>query len=107
MKKEDYLNEMVEFSKLGKKEKEGKLTPEIDWEFVKEMMKRMQKNKGKYPSYQWWHKKLSVEDLQDALARHFLDISLGEYEDEGDEHGHLIAIACNAMMIYRQLKNFS
>lgn len=91
---------------FGIKESSGKLSYELDWEFIKSMAERMEKNKGKYPPYQWWHKKMNLEDMINGLKRHSVEIFMGEFEDDGEPLGHLDAIACNAMMIKRQLLNF-
>ena len=86
----------------GKKEDEGKISYEIDWCFLKAMAQRMDKNKGKYAPYNW-KKPMEVAKLNQALARHFVEYMRGRLEDDGDSLGHLIALSCNAMMIWRQL----
>lgn len=88
----------------GKKEQEGKLAYEFDWEFIEEMAKRMQVNKGKYAPYNW-KLPLPSDKLMDACTRHLVAIRKGEFKDGGQEYGHLAALACNAMMLYYQLKN--
>lgn len=87
----------------GIKESEGKLNVEYDWDFLKAQMIRMAKNKHKYPKYNWT-KPMNIEELKDALFRHTLSIMSGEFSDDGDELGHLSAVALNSMMIYNQLK---
>lgn len=89
----------------GKKEKNGKLFYEFDWEFIEEIAIRMQQNKGdKYPPYNW-KKLIDPEDLKQAINRHHIEVMKGNYEDDGNPFGHVVAYACNAMMLYHQLKN--
>lgn len=91
--------------KSGIKESNGKLFYELDWEFIEEMAKRMQKNKkDKYPKFNW-HKPIEIEGLKQALTRHFIEIMKGNYKDEDQELGHLTALSLNAMMIWYQLKH--
>lgn len=85
----------------GKKESSGKLEYELDWEFIEGMAKRMAKNKGKYPPYNW-HKPIDVSKLQQSLSRHFVEVMKGNFSDD-QEMGHLYALAVNAMMIAYQL----
>jgi hypothetical protein len=93
--------------KLGYKEASGKLSYELDFTFIKEMAERMEKNKDKYPAYQWWNKEMNMEEMMSGLKRHCFEVFEGEMEDDGNPLGHLVAIACNSMMIYRQFVNFS
>lgn len=93
-------------SNEGIKESNDKLIYELDWEFIQSMAERMQKNKSKYPRDNW-KKPIDVTSLKDAFTRHFMSVIQNEYEDEGAEYGHLVAIALNAMMIWYQLKNNS
>ena len=86
----------------GIKESKDKLHIEYYWKFLKKQMNRMGKNKNKYPKYNW-KKPIEVEELKDALFRHTLEIMDNNYHDEG-KHGHLLAVALNAMMISYQLK---
>jgi hypothetical protein len=88
----------------GIKESSGKLSFELDWDFIEGMAKRMSKNKGKYPPYNW-KKPIDTEKLIQPLIRHFVSVMKGEYEDDGDPVGHLHAIALNAMMLTYQIKN--
>lgn len=88
----------------GIKEEQGKLSYEIDWEFISEIAARMGKNKHKYPPYNW-HKPIELEGLKQALTRHFVEVMKGNYQDDDQELGHLSAIALNAMMIWYQLKH--
>jgi hypothetical protein len=89
---------------IGVKETNGKLSYELDFEFITQMAERMDANKGKYVPYNW-QKPIDTKGLHKALARHFFAVMKGEYEDEGREFGHLEALALNAMMINYQLKN--
>ncbi len=88
----------------GIKESEGKLNIEYDWDFLKAQMIRMSKNKAKYPKNNW-KKPMDIEELKDALFRHTLEVMDNNFEDDGDELGHLSAIALNALFIYYQIKN--
>lgn len=90
----------------AKKETEGKLNHEFDWDFIDGMGKKMAENKGKYPPYNWM-KELSDEDfnsLKHSIFRHwrkFIQPVEGDVETAED---HLFSIACNAMMVWYQLK---
>lgn len=93
----------------GKKESEGKLFYELDFEFITQMAERMQSNKdnNKYPRWNW-KKPLDervIEELKQAMWRHIIAVMQGDMEDDSREFGHLEAIANNAMMINYQLKN--
>lgn len=85
----------------GKKISEGKTVYEFDWDFIKGMGDRMSKNKGKYPPYNW-KKPIDVEELKQALFRHTIEVMKCNYKDDGQDFGHLFAVALNAMMIYFQ-----
>lgn len=88
----------------GIKESEGKLTYELDWDFIQAMAQRMDDNKGeKYPAFNWI-RPMSVDKLKASLIRHTVEVMKGNYEDM-TELGHLTAIANNCMMIHYQLKN--
>ena len=87
----------------GIKEDIDKLEYELDWEFIEKMAVRMQKNKDKYPKFNWKNK-IEINKLYEALTRHFISLQKGEKDDEEVNYGHIIAIACNAMMIYYQEK---
>lgn len=87
----------------GIKESDNKINIEYDWDFLKAQMNRMSKNKHKYPKNNW-KKPMDIEQLKDALFRHVLEVMDNNFEDDGDEFGHLSAIALNAMMINYQLK---
>lgn len=90
---------------MGIKESNGKLFYELDWSFVKEMAIRMSQNKdNKYPRFNWKNK-IEIEELNQALIRHFVSVQEGDFDDDGQENGHLIALACNSMMMVYQLKH--
>lgn len=89
----------------GKKENSGKLHYELSWEFIEEMAKRMANNKSdKYPLYNW-KKHIDVQDLKDAINRHHMEVMKGNHKDGDEELGHIVSYACNAMMLWEQLKN--
>jgi len=89
----------------GIKETEGKLHYEIDWAFIEAMAKRMAINKGKYPPENW-KKPMDTANLTQPLTRHFVEVMKGNYNDE-TELGHIEALACNAMMLWYQIKYHS
>lgn len=89
---------------VGLKESDNKLPVEYDWDFLEAQLKRLSKNKSKYPKNNW-QKPIDIESLKDSLFRHVISIMKGEYTDEGVELDHFPAIALNAMFIYYQLKN--
>jgi hypothetical protein len=90
------------------KHKEGKIPYEIDWCFIKQLAERMHSNKsnGKYPRDNW-KKPMLIEDIKDALSRHFVEVMLGSYEDDGRKFGHIEALVSNLMILNYQLNNFS
>ena len=91
-------------SATGFKEHENKTDySEIDYAFITQMARRMNKNKGKYPKNNW-KKPIDVEQLKQAMFRHVLSVMQGDYKDDGRDLGHLEAIALGAMMINYQLK---
>lgn len=93
------------FYEEGKKEKEGKLFYEIDFRFIEAMAKRMAENKGgKYPPFNW-KKKIDIEELKQGINRHHVEVMDGIYKDGDDDLGHVVAYACNAMMLWYQLKH--
>ena len=97
--------EEVIVSKInGKKESDNKLSYELDWNFIEAMAKRMKQNKGKYPPYNR-KKPMDIESLKQALLRHTIEVMKGNYNDN-EELDHISAIACNAMFIYYQLKQW-
>lgn len=85
----------------GKKESEGKLTYELDFEFITAMAKRMSHNKSKYEPYNWM-KPMDKEGLKQAIFRHTVELMKGNLSDECGEFGHIEALATNAMMLWRQ-----
>ena len=104
-KYEERLKEIKDLAKHGIKETKGKVDySEIDWNFIESMALRMNKNKGKYEPENY-KKPMDVRLLKQSLLRHVLEVLKGNYEDDGDELGHLAAIALNAQMINYQLKN--
>jgi len=90
---------------LGIKENQGRLSYELDWEFIEAMAARMSKNKGKYPPYNW-KKFIKLDRLKQSLIRHVVEIMKGNYNDDEDELGHIIAVSCNAQMLFYQLNNY-
>lgn len=94
---------------IGKKETEGKLFYELDFQFIKQMAERMQSNKENSKYEIWnWKKPMTpkgLENLKQAMWRHIIAVMCGEFEDDGREFGHLEAISNNAMMINYQLNN--
>lgn len=87
----------------GIKESEGKLYYELSWEFIEQMAKRMSNNKSdKYPLYNW-KKNINVEDLKQAINRHHIEVMKGNYKDGDEVLGHIVAYACNSMMLWEQL----
>lgn len=94
----------VSSSYEGEKESCGKLSYELDFEFIEGMAQRMAQNKSKYPPYNW-KKPLDPESLKQALFRHVVEIMKDNYQDDGRDYGHFESIALNAMMIVYQLKN--
>jgi hypothetical protein len=88
----------------GIKESTGKLTYELDFNFIESIAARMAKNKGKYEPYNW-QRTIDIDQLKQSLFRHCMEVMKDNYEDEGDALGHLEAIAINAMIINYQLKN--
>lgn len=91
-------------SKFGKKEVDGKLNYELDWEFIQQMAERMSHNKGKYEPFNW-KRLMDVEKLKQSLFRHVIEIMKGNYSDDGRAAGHLESVALNALFINYQLKN--
>jgi len=89
----------------GKKESEGKLHVEYNWDFLESQFRRMGRNKIKYDEGNWT-KPMDVNELKKALMRHTLEILKGNYEDDGDRLGHLSAIALNAMFLSYQIEKY-
>lgn len=82
----------------GRKESEGKLFYELDFEFITQMAERISQNKSKYEKWNW-KKPIDVESLKQALFRHVLAVMNGDVSED-----HLGAVAINAMMINYQQK---
>jgi hypothetical protein len=99
----DFTTPTLEQNQNGKKEEDGKLTYELDWEFVEQLANRMAKNKGKYKPYNW-KQPIDVEKLKQSLLRHVVEIMKGNYEDDNNPYGHILSVALNAMFINYQLK---
>lgn len=85
---------------------EGKLPYELDWNFVKDMAERMFNNKGQYEPYSWQKNKINLQNLKDGIARHFIEIQNNNFRDGEEEFGHILALACNMMILKYQLQNF-
>ena len=101
----DGVNEGVKRNNEGVKESNGKTDySEIDWQFIESMALRMNKNKGKYEAGNY-KKPMDIDLLKQSLLRHTIEVLKGNYEDDGDDLGHLSAIALNAQFLYYQLKN--
>ena len=91
----------------AKKESEGKLFYELDWEFITQMAERMNTYKGdKYERWNW-KKPTDLEGLKQATFRHMLEVMKDNYSDDQREYGHLEALACNVMMINHELKRIN
>lgn len=88
----------------AKKDTKGKLNYELDFEFIKGMAERMAMNKDKYEPYNW-QKPMDVEQIDNAITRHLMEIRTGNLDDDGQKLGHYYALACNAMIAVYQLKN--
>lgn len=106
---EDYANEIEKMREedltKGKKESNGKLHIEYNWDFLEAQFRRMGRNKVKYDEGNWT-KPMDVDELKKALMRHVLCVMKGDMSDDGDEYGHLAAIALNVSFIDYQLKNY-
>lgn len=102
----DYLNtikQSVIMNNNGYKETKGKLTYQLDWEFITQMAEKMELGSKKYEPYNWM-KPIDVELLKQSLFRHVIEVMKGNYVDDQRLLGHLESIALNAMMINYQLK---
>ena len=84
---------------------EGKLFYELDFEFITMLAQRMElgKQNGKYEKYKW-KEGIDVEQLNQAILRHLLEVLKGNLEDEGQKYGHYMAIVANIMMSIHELK---
>jgi hypothetical protein len=85
---------------------EGKLPYEIDWLFVKDMAERMFNNKGKYEPYSWQKTEINLQELKNGITRHFIEIQNNNFQDGDEPFGHILALACNMMILNYQLKHF-
>lgn len=91
--------------KEGIKENEGKLFYEIDFRFIEAMALRMANNKNnKYPPFNWKNR-IDKQELIQAINRHHVEVMDGIFRDGEEEFGHVVAYACNAMMLWYQLKH--
>jgi len=102
------LSDIKEEFQFAKKESEGKLYYELDFEFIKQMAERMQSNKNNSKYDVWnWKKPMTpkgIDDLKQAMLRHIISVMEGNFNDDNRDFGHLEAISNNAMMINYQLK---
>lgn len=107
--REDWAQDTAkQIAQRGKKETEGKLYYELSWEFIEEIAKRMANNKGeKYELYNWKQPMTpkGIEDLKQAINRHHIEVMKSNYKDGEEALGHIVSYACNAMMLWEQLKN--
>ena len=88
---------------IGIKDTKEKLFYELSWEFIEEMARQMAANKGdKYPLFNW-QKPIDPEQLKQAITRHFIELQKGNLHDDR-EFGHILALACNSMMLWYQYK---
>lgn len=87
------------------KDSHGKLFYELDWRFIQQIAERLSDSKGKYPLYNW-KKKMDdsqIEEIKQAVTRHFIEFIEGNYEDDGRPFGHIEAIVTNLMIVNYQL----
>lgn len=88
------------------KHNEGKLpVEEINWYFIKEMMRGMQVNKLKYPPQNWKQPMDNPDELLYAAQRHLLEILCGNLIDEEDGIEHSVKVANNMAMYHYQMNN--
>ena len=93
-------------SDFGIKESDDKISyQEIDFDFIDLMAANMSKNKDKYPPFNW-QKKVPKEELVDAILRHTRKVKQPIKGDQEDVEQHLVSVACNAMMLWYQYKNY-
>jgi hypothetical protein len=85
------------------KQSKGKLFYEFNWEFIEAFAKRMQRNKDKYKPFSW-KQPIEIEELKQAITRHHVEVMKGNYDDGDEELGHILAYACNAMIMWDQLQ---
>lgn len=85
------------------KQTEGKLFWEMNWDYLQGVAKRMQANKGdKYEKFAW-KKGVNVDEINQAILRHTVEIMKGNTMDD-TEYGHYEALCCNAMLAVHELK---
>lgn len=85
------------------KQTEGKLFWEMNWDYLQGVAKRMQANKGdKYEKFAW-KKGVNVDEINQAILRHTVEIMKGNTIDD-TEYGHYEALCCNAMLAVHELK---
>lgn len=94
----------TEFSKeKPTKISEGKLFWEMNWDYLEGVAKRMQANKGnKYEKFAW-KKGVDIDEINQAILRHTVEIMKGNTTDD-TEYGHYEALCCNAMLAVHELK---
>ena len=103
-KSEDTTLKEVNIEEQGIKDNKDKLFYELDFRFIQAMAKRMAENKGsKYPKWNW-KKSIDVEELKQATFRHLIEVMEGNYDDEGKAFDHIVALSCNAMMLWHRVK---
>lgn len=101
----DHQNVVVNSHQKEKPTKitEGKLYYEIDWSFIQGVAKRMQANKSeKYERWKW-KEGVDLEEINQAILRHTLEIMKGHHIDDTN-YGHYYALVCNAMIAVYELK---
>lgn len=101
---QDLLQQQKNEAQKPTKQSDGKLFYELDFDFLTEMAKRMAANKnGKYERF-GWKKGLPLEEVKQAGLRHYLEVMKGNYEDDGEKYGHIVATAINCMLMLHELK---
>lgn len=96
------MNLKLNINQMQTKDDKGKLFYELDWSFVEKMAERMSMNKNKYEPFNW-QKGENISGINQAIARHFIEIQKGNYSDD-QKFGHYIALAVNAMIAVYQLE---
>lgn len=96
----------LEIKEKPTKDSKGKLYYELDWEFVEGLAKRMEMNKqnGKYSRFGWREKGVDIDEMNQAITRHQIEIMKGNVDDDGQKYGHYYALAANSMLIINTLK---
>jgi hypothetical protein len=99
----DLLQQQKNEAQKPTKQTEGKLFWEMNWDYLQGVAKRMQANKGdKYEKFAW-KKGVDVNELNQAILRHTVEIMKGNTIDD-TEYGHYEALCCNAMLAVHELK---